>query len=71
MIRRLLSTIIDEDPDLEVVGIAQNGRIALQRIEQLKPDIVTLDVEMPELDGLGTLKERVRASGSPLVQRTA
>lgn len=57
VIRRLLSTIIDEDPDLEVAGIAQNGRIGLERIEQLKPDIVTLDVEMPELDGLQTLKE--------------
>lgn len=57
VIRRLLSTIIDEDPDLEVAGIAQNGRVALQRIEQLDPDIVTLDVEMPELDGLGALKE--------------
>jgi two-component system chemotaxis response regulator CheB len=57
VIRRLLSTIIDEDPDLEVAGIAQNGRIGLERIEALKPDIVTLDVEMPELDGLQTLKE--------------
>lgn len=57
VIRRLLTTIIEEDPELEVAGIAQNGRIALQRIDQLDPDIVTLDVEMPELDGLGTLKE--------------
>lgn len=57
VIRRLLSTIIDADPDLEVVGIAQNGRIALERIRQLEPDIVTLDVEMPVLDGLATLKE--------------
>ena len=57
VIRRLLTTIIDADPDLEVAGIAQNGRIALQRIRQLDPDIVTLDVEMPELDGLGTLRE--------------
>lgn len=56
VIRRLLSTIIDADPELEVAGIAQNGRIALERIRQLRPDIVTLDVEMPELDGLGALK---------------
>lgn len=56
VIRRLLTTIIEKDPDLEVAGVAQNGRIALQRIEQLEPDIVTLDVEMPELDGLGTLE---------------
>lgn len=57
VIRRLLATIIDADPDLEVAGIAQNGNIAIQRIKQLNPDAVTLDVEMPELDGLGTLKE--------------
>lgn len=57
VIRRILVDIIDSDPDLEVVGTAPNGRIALNKIEQLKPDIVTLDVEMPELDGLGTLIE--------------
>lgn len=60
VIRRLLTTIIDADPELEVAGIAQNGNIALQRIRQLQPDIVTLDVEMPELDGLATL-EQLRA----------
>ena len=57
VLRRLLSMIIEADPDLELAGIAQNGLIALQRIEQLDPDVVTLDVEMPVLDGLGTLKE--------------
>lgn len=68
VIRRLLTTIIDADPDLEVAGIAQNGNIALQRIRQLKPDIVTLDVEMPELDGLGTLKAlRVDNPNLPVV----
>lgn len=68
VIRRLLSTIIDEDPELEIAGIAQNGLIALQRIRQLQPDIVTLDVEMPELDGLATLKElRVEHPDLPVV----
>lgn len=57
VIRRILVDIIDADPELEVVGTASNGRIALSKIEQLQPDIVTLDVEMPELDGLGTLIE--------------
>lgn len=55
VIRRLLTTLLDQDPDLQVVGAAANGLIAIQRVRQLKPDIVTLDVEMPELDGLGTL----------------
>ena len=55
VIRRLLSTIIEGDPDLEVAGMAQNGRIALERVEKLKPDVVTLDIEMPEMNGLETL----------------
>lgn len=57
VIRRLLTSMLEEDPDIEVAGVAANGHIALQRIRQLKPDIVTLDVEMPELDGLGTLAQ--------------
>ncbi|MFN8024321.1 MAG: chemotaxis response regulator protein-glutamate methylesterase [Acidimicrobiales bacterium] len=56
VVRKLLTTVIDEDPDLEVVGIAANGAIALGKIEQLKPDIITLDVEMPEMDGIQTLR---------------
>jgi len=57
VIRRIVSDIINSDPDLEVAGIAANGRIALDRIPQVNPDIITLDVEMPEMDGLQTLKE--------------
>jgi two-component system chemotaxis response regulator CheB len=55
VVRRLLTTVIDDDPELEVCGVAANGVIALAKIEQLKPDIVTLDVEMPEMDGIATL----------------
>lgn len=56
VIRRLLTDVLDEDPDIEVAGTAANGRIALQKIEQLSPDVVVLDMEMGELDGLGTLR---------------
>jgi two-component system chemotaxis response regulator CheB len=55
VIRRLVSDVIAADPDLEVAGTAPNGRLALAKIEQLDPDLVVLDVEMPELDGLGVL----------------
>ena len=55
VVRRILTTVIGEDPDLEVVGTAANGILALQKFEQLKPDIVTLDIEMPEMDGLQAL----------------
>jgi two-component system chemotaxis response regulator CheB len=55
--RRMLSDVLSEDPDLEVVGVAPSGRTALMRIPQLNPDIITLDVEMPDMDGLETLQE--------------
>ncbi len=56
VMRRLLTVALEKEPDIEVVGSAPNGRIALQKLSQVNPDIVTLDVEMPELDGLGTLR---------------
>ncbi len=55
VIRRLVSDALGEDPEIEVVGSAANGSIALQRIPQLNPDVLTLDVEMPVMDGLQTL----------------
>ncbi|HEX4340478.1 MAG TPA: chemotaxis response regulator protein-glutamate methylesterase [Polyangiaceae bacterium] len=55
--RRLLVNALSGDPDCEVVGAVANGRLALSRIPQVNPDVVTLDVEMPELDGLQTLAE--------------
>lgn len=57
VIRKLITETLRRDPDLEVVGAAANGRIALQKIPQVNPDILTLDVEMPEMDGLETLRE--------------
>nr|WP_277349730.1 chemotaxis response regulator protein-glutamate methylesterase [Planosporangium thailandense] len=57
VIRRLVTDALAEDPEIRVVGTAPNGRVALAKIEQLKPDLVTLDIEMPVLDGLGTLRE--------------
>lgn len=57
VIRRLLSDVLTQDPDIELAGIAANGRIALAKLPQVNPDVVTLDIEMPELDGLGTLPE--------------
>lgn len=55
VIRRLLSDILSQDPEIEVAGTAPNGKIALSKLTQINPDLVTLDIEMPELDGLETL----------------
>jgi two-component system chemotaxis response regulator CheB len=56
VIRKMLSNCLESEPDIEVVGMASNGSIGLARIDQLNPDIVTLDVEMPVMDGLETLR---------------
>jgi two-component system chemotaxis response regulator CheB len=56
VVRRLLAELIGSAPDLQVVGTAADGKIALAKLDQANPDLVTLDVEMPELDGLETLK---------------
>src|SRR5688500_8881783 len=56
-IRKLISDLVSAQPELEVAGVAANGRIALAKIAQVCPDVVTLDIEMPELDGLQTLVE--------------
>src|SRR5579862_4046474 len=55
VVRRMVSDVLTSDPELEVAGAAANGKIALAKIPQINPDIVILDVEMPELDGIGTL----------------
>jgi two-component system, chemotaxis family, protein-glutamate methylesterase/glutaminase len=57
VIRRLVTTVLEDDPDISVVGTAASGRIALSKLAQVAPDCVTLDIEMPDLDGLGTLRE--------------
>ena len=57
VIRKLLTDLLVEDPEIELAGTAPNGRIALAKLPQVNPDLVTLDIEMPELDGLGTLPE--------------
>lgn len=57
VIRRIVSNVLDDDPDITVVGTAANGRIALDKLDALRPDIVILDVEMPVMDGLATLRE--------------
>jgi two-component system chemotaxis response regulator CheB len=57
VIRKMVSTMLSSDPEIVVAGTAGNGRVALERIPDLKPDLVTLDIEMPEMDGLETLVE--------------
>jgi two-component system chemotaxis response regulator CheB len=57
LMRQLLKEILSKDPEIEVVGIAPDPIVAMQKIEQTKPDVLTLDVEMPRMDGLQFLEK--------------
>jgi two-component system chemotaxis response regulator CheB len=64
LFRRLLTEMLGSIQDVEVVGSAANGRIALQKVRELKPDLLTLDIEMPEMDGLAVL-DALLGNGKP------
>jgi two-component system, chemotaxis family, protein-glutamate methylesterase/glutaminase len=57
VVRRIVTEALRADPEIEVVGSAPNGRLALARVDQLNPDVITMDIEMPEMDGLSALRE--------------
>ncbi|HKS99694.1 MAG TPA: chemotaxis response regulator protein-glutamate methylesterase [Rugosimonospora sp.] len=57
VVRRLIVDALGTVPGIRIVGTASNGRLALSKIDQLSPDLVTMDIEMPEMDGLTALRE--------------
>ena len=61
VVRRLVTDALSEDPAIEVIGSAANGRLALTKVAQLAPDLVTMDVEMPEMNGIEAVRELRRA----------
>ncbi len=65
--RQVLREIITSDPDLEYCGFASNGVIAIKKIPIIKPDIITLDIEMPEMGGIETLKYIMENDPRPVI----
>lgn len=66
-IRRLLGDLIAAEPDLQVVGFAQDGEEAVEKVRELRPDVVTLDVEMPRCGGLEALRRIMHLHPVPVV----
>ncbi|SDN82747.1 response regulator receiver modulated CheB methylesterase [Klenkia soli] len=62
VVRKIVTDVLSEDPAIEVVGTAVNGKVALAKIDQLRPDLITMDIEMPELNGIQTVAA-IRATG--------
>jgi two-component system chemotaxis response regulator CheB len=65
--RNTISSMIASDPDIEVAGIARDGAEALDKVATLKPDIVTLDVEMPRMDGIEALRQIMEKTPVPVL----
>jgi two-component system chemotaxis response regulator CheB len=67
LMRQLLTKILNSDPDLQVVGTASDPFIAREKIIALKPDVLTLDIEMPRMDGLTFLEKLMRGHPMPVI----
>lgn len=65
--RRAISQMLEEDTSFTVVGIARNGMEAIEKVQRLKPDLVTMDVEMPEMNGIEALEQIMKTSPVPVV----
>ncbi len=57
VVRHLLTDALAADPDIDVVGVAADGRVALAKVAQLAPDLITMDLEMPQMDGIAAVRE--------------
>lgn len=71
LVRKLLRDVISDDPEMEVAGIATNGVEAIRAIGELDPDVVTMDIHMPEMDGLTALEYIMRKHPLPVVMLSA
>lgn len=67
LMRKVLPQVLASDPQIEVVGAAENGQDALEKIRKLRPDVVTLDIAMPVMDGLTAIKHIMIESPAPIV----
>ncbi len=67
LVRQTLVSILESDPNIEVVGVASDPYIAVERIKEVVPDVITLDIEMPRMDGLTFLKKLMSQHPIPVI----
>jgi len=67
LMRKLIPQILERDDSIQVIGTAMDGTFGLKKIEELQPQVVTLDLEMPGMNGIDTLKEIMRKSRVPVI----
>ncbi len=67
LMRKLIPQMIERDGSIQVVGTAMDGEFALEKIPELKPDVVTLDLDMPRMNGMDTLRKLMRAHPLPVI----
>lgn len=65
--RKMISDIIESDPRLQVIGTARNGETGIQKMKELSPDVITMDVNMPVMDGIHALQEIMRTNPVPVI----
>jgi len=70
-VRKIVRDMLSSSPQIDVVGMARNGQDALELVEQLKPDVVTCDLIMPELDGVGFVRQQMTRKAVPILLLTA
>ncbi|WP_428675157.1 protein-glutamate methylesterase/protein-glutamine glutaminase [Roseibium sp.] len=67
LIRKMLTEMLSRDPDIEVIGTAQDPYVAREKIKSLNPDVITLDIEMPKMDGIEFLKKIMKLRPMPVL----